>query len=58
MLKGEGIAEGKSKAACLNASPRFHEPSAAGYMDPFLQLPAWISKGEITGKDPGPGLSA
>ena len=53
VLKGEGIAAGKSKAACLNASPRFNDPSAAGYVNPFLLLPAWISKGEITGKDPG-----
>ena len=42
LLKGEGIAEGKSKAACLNAAPRFHEPSAAGYADPFIQLPVSV----------------
>ena len=52
MLKGEGIAAGKSKAACLNTNPRFQDPNAVGYVDPFLRLPAWISKGEITGKDP------
>ena len=52
LLKGEGIADGKSKAACLNASPRFQDPSAAGYVDPFRELPSWISKGEFKGKDP------
>lgn len=52
ILQGEGIADGKSNAVCINASPKFQDSNPEGYKNPYLGLPSWIAQGNFEGADP------